>query len=175
MTVDSSDPNLLSLAADIVSAHVAHNAVSAGALPGLIRSAYAALVGLGAEAADPVEKLGAAVPIKKSVFPDYIVRLEDGKRLQMLKRHLKTAYGMTPEQYREKWSLPRDYPMTAPKYAARRSVLAKTAGLGRKGAEPRAPTAEAGPSLPPIQKVPERARGKGVARKRGAGVVKHLA
>jgi predicted transcriptional regulator len=109
-----------------------------------------------------------AVPVNKSVFPDYIVCLEDGKKLKMLKRHLHTAYNMTPKQYRERWGLPRDYPMTAPKYGARLSELAKPAGLGRKAADPDATAASDEPSTPPVQKVPEGTRGKGAARKKKA-------
>ncbi len=126
-------PSLLRLTAQIVAAHVTHNTVSADALPGLIESVYRALAGSGAA---PVEeaKLVPAVPIKRSVFPDHIVCLEDGKRLQMLKRHLMTSYGMTPDQYRQKWGLPPTYPMVAPDYAERRSALAKEIGLGRKAA-----------------------------------------
>jgi predicted transcriptional regulator len=126
-----SNPDLLDLVASIVSAHVAHNAVTPEALPGVIRSVYTALSGLGTEQ-PAVEQPEPAVPIKKSVFADHIVCLEDGKKLQTLKRHLNTSHGMTAEQYRARWSLPRDYPMVAPKYAARRSAAAKEIGLGRK-------------------------------------------
>lgn len=122
---------ILTLAAQIVSAHVSNNSVSAEALPALIRQVYQALSGAGQSAPEP-EKLQPAVPVKRSVFPDYIVCLEDGKQLKMLKRHLQSAYGMTPEQYRERWSLPSDYPMVAPNYAERRSALARQIGLGRK-------------------------------------------
>ena len=121
----------LALTAQIVSAHVSNNTVSAEALPGLIRQVYQALTGAGVSAPEP-EKLQPAVPVKRSVFPDYIVCLEDGKQLKMLKRHLQSAYGMTPEQYRERWGLPPDYPMVAPNYAERRSALARQIGLGRK-------------------------------------------
>ena len=124
---------VLSLAAQIVSAHVAHNTVAVESLPALIQSVYSTLSNAGTAAPEP-EKLQPAVPIKKSVFPDHIVCLEDGKKLKMLKRHLKTAYDLTPEQYRERWNLPRDYPMVAPNYAEKRSALAKSIGLGRKPA-----------------------------------------
>ena len=127
-----SDP-VLSLAVQIVSAHVAHNTVAVESLPALIQSVYSTLSTVGTAAPEP-EKLQPAVPIKKSVFPDHIVCLEDGKKLKMLKRHLKTAYDLTPEQYRERWNLPRDYPMVAPDYAEKRSALAKSIGLGRKPA-----------------------------------------
>ena len=124
---------VLSLTAQIVSAHAAHNTVTADALLSLIQSVYRTLSNAGTVAPEP-EKLQPAVPIKKSVFPDHIVCLEDGKKLKMLKRHLKTAYDLTPEQYRERWGLPRDYPMVAPNYAEKRSALAKSIGLGRKPA-----------------------------------------
>ncbi|MBB2160319.1 MucR family transcriptional regulator [Gluconacetobacter sacchari] len=123
--------SLLELTAQIVSAHVSNNSVVADGVPDLIRQVYQALTSLGQAAPEP-EKLQPAVPIKRSVFPDYIVCLEDGKKLKMLKRHLQSAYGMTPEQYRERWGLPTDYPMVAPNYAERRSTLAREIGLGRK-------------------------------------------
>jgi len=123
--------SLLDLTAQIVSAHVSNNSTSSDSLPELIRQVYRALDGAGQIEPEP-EKLQPAVPIKRSVFPDYIVCLEDGKKLKMLKRHLQSAYGMTPEQYRERWGLPSDYPMVAPNYAERRSTLAREIGLGRK-------------------------------------------
>jgi predicted transcriptional regulator len=122
---------VLSLAAQIVSAHVAHNSVPSQEIPALIQSVYTTLTRVGSPPVD-VEKPQPAVPVKKSVFPDHIVCLEDGKKLKMLKRHLQTHFSLTPEQYREKWGLPRDYPMVAPNYAEKRSVLAKSIGLGRK-------------------------------------------
>ena len=158
MSDSQSNADMLPLVAGIVSAHVAHNAVTPEALPGLIQMVYATLNGLTAEA-PVVEKLEPAVPVKRSVFPDYIICLEDGKKLKMLKRHLSTSYDMTPEQYRERWGLPRDYPMVAPKYAARRSALAKEIGLGRKQ------TTLDEQFSPPIQRVTEGARGKRAARK----------
>jgi len=126
---------LLSLAAQIVSAHVGHNAVPVEDLPALIKSVYATLVQPEAQTPEP-EKREPAVPIKKSVFADHIVCLEDGKKLKMLKRHLHTSYGLTPEQYRAKWGLPANYPMVAPNYAEKRSELAKAFGLGRKAEAP---------------------------------------
>ncbi len=126
---DSAD--VLGLTAQIVSAHVSNNSIGAEALPSLIQDVYRTLAGVGKEQVLP-DKQQPAVPIKKSVFPDYIVCLEDGKKLKMLKRHLKTSYNMTPEQYREKWQLPPDYPMVAPSYARHRSSLAKKIGLGTK-------------------------------------------
>ena len=144
-------PTVLELVAQIVSAHCANNTVAADALPALIQQVHAALTQLGLPEQANAEKREPAVHPKKSVFPDYIVCLEDGKKLKMLKRHLLSAYGLTPEQYREKWGLPSNYPMTAPSYAEQRSTLAKQIGLGRKPeaeaeadgdpeAEPEAPT-----------------------------------
>jgi predicted transcriptional regulator len=124
-------PDVLGLTAQIVSAHVSHNSVSADALSALIQDVYRTLSGVGREPSQP-DKPQPAVPVKKSVFPDHIVCLEDGKKLKMLKRHLKTAYNMSPEQYRERWGLPPDYPMVAPNYARHRSSLAKKIGLGTK-------------------------------------------
>jgi predicted transcriptional regulator len=151
-----SNPDLLDLVASIVSAHVAHNAVTPEALPGVIRSVYTTLSGLGTEP-PTVEQPEPAVPIKKSVFPDHIICLEDGKKLQTLKRHLNTSHGMTAEQYRARWSLPRDYPMVAPKYAARRSAAAKEIGLGRK------PGSLRERDTPPVQRVAEGVRGRRAA------------
>jgi len=123
--------NVLGLTAQIVSAHVSNNALQAEALPSLIQSVFKTLISAGKDGVAP-GKPQPAVPVKKSVFPDYIICLEDGKKLKMLKRHLKTAYNMTPEQYRERWELPVTYPMVAPNYAAHRSSLAKKIGLGTK-------------------------------------------
>jgi predicted transcriptional regulator len=128
-TIDRSE--LLSLTAEIVSAHVGNNAVGGGDVASLIQSVFDTLNGLGTEEAAPAA-LTPAVPIKRSVTDDYIVCLEDGKKLKMLKRHLMTAYGMSPEEYRAKWGLKPDYPMVAPNYAAKRQELAKKIGLGRK-------------------------------------------
>ena len=133
MSEKTSSAELLGLTSEIVSAHVANNSVSVSDLPQLIKQVHASLVGVSAGGADrPAERPQPAVSIKKSVTPDFIVCLEDGKKLKMLKRHLKTAYGMTPSQYRERWGLPADYPMVAPNYAAQRSLLAKKIGLGTK-------------------------------------------
>ena len=123
--------DLLELTVQIVSAHVSNNAIGADTLPGLIQDVYRTLAGVGKEQAPPDKQIP-AVPVRKSVFPEYVVCLEDGKRLKMLKRHLKTSYNMTPDQYREKWQLPPDYPMVAPDYAKHRSSLAKKIGLGTK-------------------------------------------
>jgi len=131
---DGIDNNeILVLTAQIVSAHVAANSVGADALPELIRDVYRALDTVGAAPAVPAERPQPAVPVKRSVFADYIICLEDGKKLKMLKRHLMSAYGMTPDQYRERWGLPSDYPMVAPTYAQHRSSLAKKIGLGTSG------------------------------------------
>ena len=123
---------LLSLAADIVVAHVGANQVAAADLPLLISSVHDALAGLGAK--PPEEAPTSAVPVRASVKPDYLVCLEDGRKFKTLKRYLMTRYSMTPDQYRAKWNLPADYPMVAPAYSARRSALAKASGLGRKKA-----------------------------------------
>ena len=125
------------LVADIVSAYVTKNNVSVADLPALIRSVHATLSSLGQPEAEPEPELKPAVSIKKSVTPEYIVCLEDGKRLKMLKRHLRTSYDLSPDEYRAKWGLPSDYPMVAPNYAKARSDLAIKAGLGlgRRAAE----------------------------------------
>jgi predicted transcriptional regulator len=129
--------DFLGLTAEIVSAHVSNNPVPVSELPGLIVEVHKTLASLGT-AAPPVEaeKKAPAVAVKKSITPDYLICLEDGKKLKMLKRHLQTSYNLSPEQYRDKWSLPSDYPMVAPNYARHRSSLAKKIGLGtqsRKG------------------------------------------
>ncbi len=131
MTDQPQQADVLGLTAQIVSAHVSNNSVTPDALPALIQDVYRTLSGVGREPTQP-DKPQPAVPIKKSVFPDHIVCLEDGKKLKMLKRHLKTAYNMTPEQYRERWGLGPEYPMVAPNYARHRSSLAKKIGLGTK-------------------------------------------
>ncbi|MEP9349961.1 MucR family transcriptional regulator [Xanthobacter sp. KR7-225] len=124
-------PSHIDFTADIVAAYVSNNSVSAAELPALIEAVHRVLGQLGTPAAQPVEEQKPAVPIKKSVTPEYIICLEDGKKFKSLKRHLRTSYGMTPEAYREKWGLPKDYPMVAPAYAAARSELAKNMGLGQ--------------------------------------------
>ena len=129
------DKTILNLTAEIVAAHVGYNNVASEELPTLIGQVHSALVSLGAEqvTADVPDIGKPAVSIRSSVKPDYIVCLEDGKKLTMLKRYLQTRYGMTPQQYRAKWKLPADYPMVAPNYADRRRELAKSIGLGRQG------------------------------------------
>lgn len=133
MNEHSNSLNYIELAAEIVSAYVSNNSVPSGDLPILINDVHAALVRVvGGPVEAPQEAPKPAVPIKRSVTPDYIVCLEDGKKFKSLKRHLRTQYGMTPEQYREKWSLAADYPMVAPNYAKARSELAKEMGLGQQ-------------------------------------------
>ena len=136
MTEQSYQPDMAeitSLTAEVVASYVAHHTVSATDLPGLIATVGKELAGLTQPEAGPeLEKPTPAVPIKRSVTPEYIICLEDGKKLKMLKRHLKTRYDMTPDEYRQRWGLKDDYPMVAPSYAAQRSDLAKKIGLGRK-------------------------------------------
>lgn len=133
MAEDSNDTNemLITLTADIVAAHVSNNSVAVSDLPGLISNVHGALAGLSSGNSAPQAAPEPAVPVRTSVKRDYIVCLEDGKKLKMLKRHLMTHYGMTPDDYRAKWGLPADYPMVAPAYAEQRRDLAKAIGLGR--------------------------------------------
>jgi predicted transcriptional regulator len=129
-------PDYLTLSVDIVSAFVSNNPVPAPELPGLIAAVHATLHGLNQPPAAPTEELRPAISVRRSVQPDYIVCLEDGKKFKSLKRHLRTHYNLTPDEYRQKWGLAPDYPMVAPNYAAARSDLAKSMGLGhqrRKG------------------------------------------
>jgi len=140
--------NPIQVAAEIVVAFVSYNALPIGELPKLIESIYTAIcgaAGLGASAATPGDEPAPAVSVRKSVTPDYLICLDDGKRYKSLRRHL-TLLGMTPEQYRKKWGLPFDYPMVAPAYAARRSEMAKNFGLGRKRKEPVAVAVQAWPN-----------------------------
>ena len=124
---------LVTLTADIVAAHVSNNSVAISDIPLVIRSVHEALAGLSSTAQPEPEPQQPAVSVRASVKPDYIVCLEDGKKMKMLRRHLMTAYGMTPDDYRAKWNLPKDYPMVAPNYAETRRTLAKAIGLGTKG------------------------------------------
>ena len=125
--------DMLGLTAQIVAAHVSNNPVPQDGLPALIQDVYRTLTSVGKEAAPVVaDKPQPAVPVKKSIFPEYLICLEDGKKLKMLKRHLKTAYNMSPDEYRERWGLGSEYPMVAPNYAKHRSALAKKIGLGTK-------------------------------------------
>jgi predicted transcriptional regulator len=127
-----SDPKFIELTADIVSAYVGNHSVPAGDIPGLISQVHAALARVSSGADLNAEPLKPAVPVKKSITPEYLICLEDGKKFKSLKRHLRTQYNMTPEQYRDKWDLPADYPMVAPNYAQARSALAKQMGLGQQ-------------------------------------------
>jgi predicted transcriptional regulator len=138
--MDSTDQanDLLALTTEIVAAHVSNNTVAVGDLPQLINQVYNSLANIGTAPTVPSTRPQPAVSVKKSVQPDYIICLEDGKKLKMLKRHLKTAYNMSPEAYRERWSLPSDYPMVAPNYATQRSRLAKEIGLGTRARRARA-------------------------------------
>jgi len=130
MSADKSSDNILSLTSQIVSAHLSRNAVGLNDVSELIQRVYATLQGLSGGSAATVATKAPAVPVKKSVTNEYIVCLEDGTRHKMMKRYLKTAFGMTPEEYRKKWGLPADYPMVSPSYATTRSHLAKKSGLG---------------------------------------------
>jgi predicted transcriptional regulator len=132
MTEEANHDTLLTLTTEIVSSHLSNNTVSSSEIPDLIDQVYKTLASINTDGRASAERPQPAVSIKNSVTPDYIICLEDGKRLKMLKRHLKTAYGMTPDEYRERWGLPSDYPMVAPNYAKQRSKLAKEIGLGRK-------------------------------------------
>ena len=129
---ENSQETLIALTADIVAAHVSNNSVAVNDLPQLIQNVHSALSGLGDQPSAPEAKPEPKVPVRSSVKPDFIVCLEDGKKLKMLKRHLMTHYNMTPDQYRQKWNLPADYPMVAPNYAEQRRTLAKSIGLGTK-------------------------------------------
>ena len=130
------------MTADVVAAYVKHNTLSTGDLPDVINAVHASLANLDGDRGADKDPPKPAVPVRKSVTPDYIVCLEDGKKLKMLKRHLRTSYGMTPDEYRSKWKLGPDYPMVAPSYAKRRSEFAKKIGLGQK-ARRRHPSAAA--------------------------------
>lgn len=135
-TDDKSAQETLRMAVDIVSAYVGNNSVPATQVPDVISAVYSSLSDLkGVTAGGPAPTLKPAVPVKRSVTPDYIICLEDGKKLKMLKRHLRAVYGLSPEEYRIKWGLPADYPMVAPNYAKQRSKFAKQIGLGRKKGE----------------------------------------
>jgi predicted transcriptional regulator len=133
MTDAIGSSNFIELTASIVSAYVSNNSVGTAEIPALINQVHAALIRVSAGQSElPAEPLKPAVSVKKSINPDFIVCLEDGKKFKSLKRHLRTQYGLSPEQYREKWGLPPDYPMVAPNYAEARSQLAKQMGLGQQ-------------------------------------------
>ena len=139
MTEDSAPENYIGLAADIVAAYVSNNSVRYADLPSLIGDIHSALVKVaGGGLETPAEAPKPAVPVKRSITPDYIICLKDGKQFKSLKRHLRTQYNLTPEQYRERWGLPADYPMVAPSYAKARSDLAKEMGLGQQRRKGRA-------------------------------------
>ena len=133
MTEQAESNEILALTTNIVAAHVSNNSIAVADLPRLIREVHDSLTSVGAGGGREPERPTPVVPIKKSVTPEHIVCLEDGKKLKMLKRHLKTAYNMSPEEYRERWGLAADYPMVAPNYAKQRSKLAKQIGLGTRG------------------------------------------
>jgi predicted transcriptional regulator len=124
--------NFIELAADIVSAYVTKNSLPTSELPNLIKEVHSALMRVGNGAAEPVDTPKPAISVRKSITPDFLICLDDGKKFKSLKRHLRTHYNLTPEQYREKWGLPSDYPMVAPNYAKARSELAKEMGLGQQ-------------------------------------------
>jgi predicted transcriptional regulator len=156
--MQTTELDLTGLTADIVSAYVAHNALTGDKLPDLIGSVYGALSRASVQGVEPEKvELKPAVAIKKSVTPEYIICLEDGKKFRSLKRHLKTYYDMSPDEYREKWGLPHDYPMVAPSYAAARSDLAKNMGLGRRGAA----VAGTQPKVPTKAEPAEKPKGRG--------------
>ena len=134
---EGAEDTLLTLTADIVAAHVSNNSVAVNDLPNLIQNVYSALTGIASRGAGTEPKPEPKVSIRSSVKPDYIVCLEDGKKQKMLKRHLMTNHGMTPDEYRQKWGLAADYPMVAPNYAEQRRTLAKSIGLGTKRRKPR--------------------------------------
>ena len=136
--IENAEDTLLTLTTDIVAAHVSNNSVAVNDLPNLIQNVHAALTGISGKVAAAEPKPEPKVSIRSSIKPDYIVCLEDGKKLKMLKRHLMTHYNMTPEQYRQKWGLSADYPMVAPNYAEQRRTLAKSIGLGTKRKRTRA-------------------------------------
>ena len=153
MSEDQERSKLLALSAQIVSAHVSKNAVALQELSPLIEQVFQALRGAGAQPEPVSSRPEPAVPIKRSVFPEYLICLEDGKKLKMLKRHLKTSYDMSPDEYRKRWGLSPEYPMVAPNYAKHRSTLAKQIGLGTKRVVPVEAEAERAP--------PARGRAKG--------------
>lgn len=150
---DESFESLLALTADIVAAHVGNNNVSVGDVPTLIHNVHSALTALGAPVSEPIVEQQPAVAVRSSVKPDYIICLEDGKKLKMLKRYLASNFNMTPAQYRSKWKLPADYPMVAPNYSSQRKDLAHKMGLGLKK-----PVKASAP--PPSAPAPKRGRGR---------------
>jgi predicted transcriptional regulator len=152
MGESATSPNYIELCADIVSAYVSNNSVPAADLPSLLQAVYAALTRTAqGQQEEPKAELVPAVSVRKSITPDAIICLEDGKSFKSLKRHLRTTYDMTPEQYRAKWNLPADYPMVAPNYAKARSELAKTMGLGQQRKKGKAPVETATEAAAPAK------------------------
>jgi predicted transcriptional regulator len=144
--MDEEKLTVIEMAADIVSAYVGNNIVPADQLPNLIRQVHGALQNVGAPTPEAAaEKPTPAVPIRKSITPDFLICLEDGRKFKSLKRHLRTRYNLSPEEYRAKWGLPKDYPMVAPNYAASRSALAKSMGLGQGGRKAASPPPKRAP------------------------------
>jgi predicted transcriptional regulator len=143
--LENQQASLIELTSHIASAYVGNNSVAAADLPGLIRNIHTALTGVEKPVEAPVEAKSPAVSIKKSLGDDYLICLEDGRKFKSLKRHLRTKYNLSPDEYRAKWNLPRNYPMVAPAYAAARSNLAKQMGLGQGGRKPAAKPAKAAP------------------------------
>ncbi len=166
-STNSAEPSsMLALTAKIVAAYVSKNSTPGAELPALIDRVFQSLAGIATGSATPAPQARPepAVPVKKSVFADYIVCLEDGKKLKMLKRHLMTSYGLTPDAYRERWGLPSNYPMVAPAYAEKRSTLAKSIGLGRKPTGTAAAVeAEAAPEEQEVTPIPK-TRGRKLAK-----------
>ena len=134
-TGDDSAPDSIALASEIVAAYVSNNKINAADVPALLSETYGAIAGLRESAAEFQHVGDPAVPVSKSITPDFIICLEDGKKLKMLKRYLRTHYSLSPEEYRRKWGLPADYPMTAPNYSKKRSKVAKATGLGKAPAK----------------------------------------
>jgi predicted transcriptional regulator len=164
--MESTEFDLTTLTADIVSAYVANNAIGSDKLPEIIGSVYGALSRASLQAVEPEKvELRPAVAVKKSVTPEYIICFEDGQKFRSLKRHLKTHYDLSPEEYREKWGLPHDYPMVAPAYAAARSNLAKNMGLGRRGAAVAGTQPEVSAKAEPAEKPKGRGKQTRNARK----------
>jgi predicted transcriptional regulator len=163
---------LVELTADIAAAYLSANTVPAGDLPGLIQTIHQALSGVSSGAPAPAaEPAKPAVPVKKSITPDYLISLEDGKKYKSLKRHLRTKYNMTPDEYRSKWGLPKDYPMVAPNYAKARSEMARSMGLGQGGRGRKPAAAAAAPKTAKAPKAPKPAKAAKAAApaKRGPG------
>ena len=171
---DIDNHDLITLAGDIVAAFVSNNSIHASELPNLIELVHGSLKTIVAPKPEPVAPVQApAVPIKKSITDEYLICLEDGKKFKSLKRHLQQAFGLSPEEYRAKWGLPRDYPMVAPGYAAKRSQLAKESGLGSDRRKPTAPVPEATrPAAPEAARPPAPEMAADAPKKRGRPRIK---